>query len=81
MSTQLMFERQIEDVLGIDPEADHLAPIVAASSANRSGVELSLHEDLASIERDWRAFEERADLTAFQTFGRVHCCALVGSCR
>ena len=67
MPTQVMFKGQIEDPLWSDPEADYLAPPVAASGANRLSVELSLHEDLASIERDWRAFEERADLTAFQT--------------
>ncbi len=33
-----------------------------------SGVSISVHDSLESIERDWRAFEERAELTVFQTF-------------
>ncbi len=67
MPTQVMFERPIEDVLGSDPEAD-LAPRTATPNASRLNIELSLHDDLASIEADWRAFEEHADCTAFQTF-------------
>ena len=31
-------------------------------------IELSLHHDLDLIEADWRAFEETADCTVFQTF-------------
>ncbi|HEY0224584.1 MAG TPA: GNAT family N-acetyltransferase [Pseudolabrys sp.] len=37
-------------------------------AAARADIALSLHDDLADIEHDWRAFEERADCTAFQTF-------------
>jgi len=37
---------------------------VAASTPNA----FDIYSDLASIERDWRAFERHADCTAFQTF-------------
>ena len=67
MPTQVLFDGQIGDVLGTDPEAD-LAESPAVSLAGRSQVELSLHRDLASIETDWRAFEDSADCTVFQTF-------------
>ena len=68
MPTQVMFERPVEDVLGADPEADLIAPRAATPNASRLNIELSLHDDLGSIEADWRAFEEHADCTAFQTF-------------
>jgi len=32
------------------------------------GVSITIHDDLAAIERDWRAFERGADGTVFQTF-------------
>ena len=68
MPTQVMFERQIEDALGADPEAHlHASPAVLPG-ARAPLVELSLHHDLDSIENDWRAFEESADCTVFQTF-------------
>jgi CelD/BcsL family acetyltransferase involved in cellulose biosynthesis len=68
MPTQAMFERPVDGVFGGDVEADLREPRAVIPSAGRLNVELSLHHDLASIEADWRAFEERADLTAFQTF-------------
>jgi CelD/BcsL family acetyltransferase involved in cellulose biosynthesis len=34
----------------------------------RARVELSVHSDLRAVEQQWRAFEQRADCTAFQTF-------------
>jgi len=68
MSTQVMFERHVEGVLGVDPEADLQAPRAPIAGASRLSIELSLHHDLASIEADWRAFEETADCTVFQTF-------------
>ena len=67
MPTQAIFDRQLEDVLGPIPK-DLCASAAAVSSTGRLKVELSLHDDLASIESDWRAFEERADCTVFQTF-------------
>lgn len=32
-------------------------------------VRLSIHEDLPAVEREWCAFEQRADCTVFQSFG------------
>ena len=57
-------------MLGADPEAasSRAVPRPLLSAKADRIVELSLHHDLASIENDWRAFEERADCTVFQTF-------------
>lgn len=68
MPTQVMFEGHVEDVLGADPEADLHAPRAIVAGANHPNIELSLHHDLDLIEADWRAFEETADCTVFQTF-------------
>ena len=35
------------------------------------GVRLAIHDDLAAVERDWRAFEKIADGTVFQSFDWV----------
>ena len=32
------------------------------------GIRVTVHDDLATIERDWRDFEQRADGTVFQSF-------------
>jgi CelD/BcsL family acetyltransferase involved in cellulose biosynthesis len=63
-----MFERQIESVLGAAPEPFDDALDASRRDAGPLQVDLSLHDDLASIEKEWRAFEERADCTVFQTF-------------
>ena len=64
MPTQVMFERQIESVLGTAPEPFDDAPDACRRDVGPLQVDLSLHDDLASIEKEWRAFEER---------GRLHC--------
>ena len=38
------------------------------SAAAQSDIRIAVHEDLAAIERDWRAFEQTADGTVFQSF-------------
>jgi CelD/BcsL family acetyltransferase involved in cellulose biosynthesis len=56
---------------GGDAAADgHLPDRASAAntSASDSNIKLVIHEDLAAIERDWRAFEQHADATAFQSF-------------
>jgi CelD/BcsL family acetyltransferase involved in cellulose biosynthesis len=68
MPTQAAFDRQIEDVLGASPEDQVKTTVAAVPGADPMRIDLSLHDDLASIENDWRAFEERADCTVFQTF-------------
>jgi CelD/BcsL family acetyltransferase involved in cellulose biosynthesis len=40
----------------------------AAALAERGAIMLSAHDDLASVEQVWRAFQETADCTPFQTF-------------
>ena len=47
-------------------EPDASAEIRTAPQAD--AVSLSLHHDLAAIEQEWRAFEQTADCTPFQTF-------------
>src|SRR5688572_9077822 len=41
---------------------------MGASVAGQRDVRLTIHNDLASIEKEWRAFERDADCTVFQTF-------------
>lgn len=48
-------------------------PVAAAArednvGATAGGLQIAVTEDLAAIERDWRAFEAEADGTVFQTF-------------
>src|SRR6185369_11571603 len=68
MSTRAMFEGRLEDALGANPDARLEAAAAVLPSARPPHVELSLHHDLDSIENDWRAFEDSADCTVFQTF-------------
>ena len=68
MPTQAIFDGRMDGVLGPESEEHGTASPAAIPSATRLPVELSLHHDLASIESDWRAFEESADCTVFQTF-------------
>jgi CelD/BcsL family acetyltransferase involved in cellulose biosynthesis len=53
--------------------ADTRASAPAGTGIERTGtagyaIRLSVHTDLAAVEQDWRAFEQTADCTAFQTF-------------
>lgn len=55
----------------------------ARASAAFGDIRFSVYEDLAAIERDWRAFEAQADGTVFQSFNylatwRRHIGALTG---
>jgi CelD/BcsL family acetyltransferase involved in cellulose biosynthesis len=68
MSTRAMFEGRIVDALGANPDAHLEAPAAALPGVRPPHLELSLYHDLDSIENDWRAFEESADCTVFQTF-------------
>lgn len=47
------------------PDAGSLRAVLPAALGE---IDLSVHEDLSEIERDWRSFEARADCTVFQTF-------------
>jgi CelD/BcsL family acetyltransferase involved in cellulose biosynthesis len=57
---------------GFDSNWPLEAPTAPAASlvgrAARTGLVLSVHSELAAIEREWRAFERTAALTAFQSF-------------
>jgi CelD/BcsL family acetyltransferase involved in cellulose biosynthesis len=39
-----------------------------AQTNSSSGVHLEIHGDLAEVEREWKAFEQHADRTVFQSF-------------
>jgi CelD/BcsL family acetyltransferase involved in cellulose biosynthesis len=49
-------------------DAPPLAWVGPAAGAKPDDIELSLHRNMASAEQDWRAFEQVADGTPFQTF-------------
>jgi CelD/BcsL family acetyltransferase involved in cellulose biosynthesis len=67
MPTRAAFDQQFEDVLGAGTE-DYGKPAAAIPGSGYPAVDLTLHDDLKAIENEWRAFEERADCTVFQTF-------------
>ncbi len=43
-------------------------PARSAPSVSPGDIRFAIHEDLAEIEGAWRAFEQRADCTVFQSF-------------
>jgi CelD/BcsL family acetyltransferase involved in cellulose biosynthesis len=55
-------------VLAHVEDAPPLAWTGPAAFGKPGDIELSLHRDMASAEKDWRAFEQTADCTPFQTF-------------
>ena len=61
-ATQAAFDARV----GLDEEA--LTEIRRAPVAVPGALRLAVHESLAAIEQDWRAFEQIADGTVFQTF-------------
>jgi CelD/BcsL family acetyltransferase involved in cellulose biosynthesis len=66
-------EYEIAGAFGTDSLTDRpLIPSAPAAGligrAARTGLMLSVHSELAAIEREWRAFEATAHLTAFQSF-------------
>lgn len=65
MATQAMFDTTVEGLSEPRARDDVRA---ASVSGSRTGIRLSLYDDLAAIEQDWRTFEEGADCTVFQTF-------------
>ncbi len=66
MSTQVAFDSPVAHAI---KPADSAGIVTAAASGIRQpDVRLSIHRDLSEIESEWRAFEERADCTVFQTF-------------
>ena len=50
----------------LEPAADGARALPASVAVG--DVRISVYEDLSSIEQDWRAFEQHADGTVFQTF-------------
>src|SRR6185312_15295716 len=52
----------------VDLEAAPTEARARTTGATASDISLTLHRDLVGIERDWRAFEDEADCTVFQTF-------------
>src|SRR5690348_569212 len=66
MPIRAAFDQPFEDVVGASTE--DYGKSVAVPGGDPLNIDLTLHDDLAAIENDWRAFEERADCTVFQTF-------------
>jgi CelD/BcsL family acetyltransferase involved in cellulose biosynthesis len=60
-ATQAAFDARV----GVDDER------LTGAATSASGIRIALHGDLASVERDWRAFEKIADGTVFQSFDWV----------
>jgi CelD/BcsL family acetyltransferase involved in cellulose biosynthesis len=52
----------------LDRHVDSCSPPADARATARSGIALTVHDDLAAVEADWRAFEHSADCTVFQAF-------------
>ena len=63
MATQAIFHARVESSPSSRPGTPAARTIVSAAQ-----IQLSVHEDLAAVEQDWRAFEQHADCTVFQTF-------------
>ena len=66
-ATQASFDARV----GLEPAR---APAGNRSSASQTatatvGPRITIHDDLAAAEADWRAFEQNADCTVFQSFG------------
>src|SRR6185295_17273844 len=64
-ATQAAFDARV----GVDDESlAGTKPVTAAASGD---IRITIHDDLASVEREWRAFEQVADCTVFQSFDWV----------
>ena len=61
-ATQAAFDARV----GVEDES-----LAGARPAVAIGVRLAIHDDLAAVERDWRAFEQIADGTVFQSYDWV----------
>jgi CelD/BcsL family acetyltransferase involved in cellulose biosynthesis len=61
-ATQAAFDTRV------DLDEERPAETRRAPAATQGDVRLAVHEDMASVERDWRAFERVADCTVFQSF-------------
>src|SRR5689334_1557421 len=63
-ATQAAFDARV----GVDDESLAGAKPVAAAPVE---IRIAIHGDLASVEHEWRAFEQVADCTVFQSFDWV----------
>jgi CelD/BcsL family acetyltransferase involved in cellulose biosynthesis len=64
-ATQAAFDARV----GVGDES--LAGAKPSAAAAPIDIRITIHGDLASVERDWRAFEQTADSTVFQSFDWV----------
>src|SRR5688572_11373003 len=60
-----LLDTRLDEDAEVHTHADRTA--AGPASFARSDILLSIHEEIAPIEPDWRAFERRADGTVFQT--------------
>jgi len=52
----------------LESETEIESARVAVTSAPAGQLRLTIHEELEALEQDWRAFQEHADCTVFQSF-------------
>jgi CelD/BcsL family acetyltransferase involved in cellulose biosynthesis len=57
---------QLDAHFGVDPAMDRTQALSQAVALG--DIRVAIYEDLAAVERDWRAFEPYADRTVFQSF-------------
>ena len=60
-------QARLDAQFGLDVPTVHDAPALSPA-ALPADIRLSVHEDLAAVEQDWRTFEKHADCTVFQSF-------------
>jgi CelD/BcsL family acetyltransferase involved in cellulose biosynthesis len=60
-------EARLDVHFAVAPPAVEDAPALSPAAAP-GDIRIDIYEDLAAIERDWRAFEPQADCTVFQSF-------------
>ncbi len=63
-ATQVAFDAPVD--VGAKPASGGARAVPAGSAS--ADIRISIHADLVGIEREWRAFEQHADCTVFQTF-------------
>jgi CelD/BcsL family acetyltransferase involved in cellulose biosynthesis len=64
-ATQAAFDARV------DADDESLTGMKPISAVALDEIRIALHGDLASVEREWRAFEQVADCTVFQSFDWV----------
>jgi CelD/BcsL family acetyltransferase involved in cellulose biosynthesis len=65
----MLVSERVETLFDLDTlDRPASRPQAASGARRRSRVSLTVHEDIAPLEAEWRAFQERADCTVFQSY-------------